>query len=419
MEPELKSSHRIGANSFSRNRKLNFPTLIGLILQKSVKSLQIKLNEYFAYLEFETASASAFTQARANLSHGVFIELNKAAYGQAYYEESDFETYKGHRLLAVDGSKVRLPDTAEITKEFGQIRIKNQYGQDSYTGGLCSVLYDVLNEIVIDGVLAPSSSSEVALAIEHTHGCQEDDLILFDRNYAGYALFAILIAKNINFLCRCSTNAFRVVEDFIADATLQDTVVTLTPCKDLKAKVSRGELPPQLQIRLVKILLSTGEIEILATSLIDQQKYPLPDFKELYAMRWNIETLYNRFKNRLALENFTGYTLEAVRQDFYATILISNVESEITADADKALGKKQSKNKYPQKVNKNISYNAIKTHVFELLQCSDIDNERLIKKLHALFIKNPIPIRLGRSSPRDSSTRRSLNFHKRSKKCVF
>ena len=147
-EPELKDSHRLRAGAFSRTRKLDFKTVVGLIFQKGVKSLQVKLNEYFPILEDQSVSSSAFRQARENLSHSIFIELNNSAYTRKYYSVPGYETYKGHRLLSADGSKVRLPDTKDVREEFGQIRIKNQYGTDSYTGGLCSVLYDVLNEIV-------------------------------------------------------------------------------------------------------------------------------------------------------------------------------------------------------------------------------------------------------------------------------
>lgn len=417
-EPGLKFSHILNPRAFSRTRKLDFKTVVGLILQKGVKSLQVKLNEYFPVTEDQSVSASAFSQARANLSHSIFIELNSFSYAKRYYSVPGFETYNGHRLLAVDGSKIRLPDTAELREEFGQIRIKNQHGTGSYTGSLCSVLYDVLNEIVIDGILAPGNASEISLAKDHLQWCKENDVVLFDRNYPGYELFAGILARKANFICRCPSNAFNAVKDFIANPLIEDTLVTLSPSKELKSKVLQGELPEQLIVRLIKVLLSTGEIEILATSLLDQEQYPISDFKELYALRWNVETLFDRFKNRLALENFTGYSIEAVKQDFYSTVLISNVESELTAQADQQL-KKKPDNKYPQKVNKTISFNLIKHHAMDLLFDTTIKQKILVKKLNKLFMQNPIPIRNSRSEPRKRSSRRSLDFHRRTKKIVF
>jgi len=71
----------------------------------------------------------------------------------------------------------------------------------------------------------------------------------------------------------------------------------------------------------VTVRLSTGELEILVTSLLDEEGYPTAAFKEIYNLRWGVETLYDVVKNRLSLENFSGKTAHAVLQDFHALIL--------------------------------------------------------------------------------------------------
>ena len=53
---------------------------------------------------------------------------------------------------------------------------------------------------------------------------------------------------------------------------------------------------------------------------VDQQKV----IKKLYGLRWEIETFFGVLKGRLSLENFTGLTVEAIKQDFWSTIFISN-----------------------------------------------------------------------------------------------
>jgi hypothetical protein len=40
----------------------------------------------------------------------------------------------------------------------------------------------------------------------------------------------------------------------------------------------------------VRIRLSTGETEVLVTSLLDSEKYTTQMLKELYHLRWGIET---------------------------------------------------------------------------------------------------------------------------------
>ena len=75
------------------------------------------------------------------------------------------------------------------------------------------------------------------------------------------------------------------------------------------------------------------------TSLLDQETYPATGFKQLYYLRWGVETLYGVLKTRLGLENFSGYSAESIRQDFFATIFLTGSETLLTMDADEQLSK--------------------------------------------------------------------------------
>ena len=160
-------------------------------------------------------------------------------------------------------------------------------------------------------------------------------------------------------------------------------------------------------------------MEILVTSLLDEQLFPTADFGPLYFLRWGCETFYDLLKSRLQLENFTGRTVEAVKQDFYATIYISGLESLLTAETNQQLQAKADTNQYAQKVNQAVSFNAIKNHVFELLYLEP-DEEQLLARLQQLFLTKPTSIRPARAVPRPKfSAPRRLNYHKRSKKVIF
>jgi hypothetical protein len=73
---ELKSNHRQSDKDFIRERILNFPTMILLLLQKGSRSLQLMLNEYVqVQLPEQTVTNSAFSRARQKFRHTAFIEL--------------------------------------------------------------------------------------------------------------------------------------------------------------------------------------------------------------------------------------------------------------------------------------------------------------------------------------------------------
>jgi hypothetical protein len=98
--------------------------------------------------------------------------------------------------------------------------------------------------------------------------------------------------------------------------------VTLTANGEVKKKCKILGVPTlggisQITVRFVRIILSTGETEVLVTSLLDSDKYTTQMLKELYHLRWGIETFLGVLKERLKIENFTGKTVIAIKQDFF------------------------------------------------------------------------------------------------------
>ena len=86
-----------------------------------------------------------------------------------------------------------------------------------------------------------------------------------------------------------------------------------------------------LKLRVLEIQLSNGEIEHLVTNILDSS-ISLDDFKWIYQKRWGIETKYNDVKNKLEIENFTGYSPKAILQDFYATMFLANLAGVLEYD---------------------------------------------------------------------------------------
>jgi hypothetical protein len=425
-DKNFMARHRYNEEDFTRKRKLPFIQMLLVICQKSVKSLQLMLNEFFGKLmnNKETVTVSAFSQARKKLSYTAFIELGQKV-ADLYYSEGSYKTWKEFRLLAIDGSQIILPNTKEICNYFGVNQITN--GKDKtvigyYPSGLASIMYDVINHIPIDSILAKGNSYEVDLGVSHLEHTQQNDLIISDRNYLSFRFLAILIKKEKDFLCRCSRASFQQAQQMFNDTTTPDSqIVTLSPSRANIKEIQSLGLGMSITVRFIRVILDSGEIEVLVTSLINEIAYPAELFKELYHLRWGIETLYGTIKSRLNLENFTGKTVEAVKQDFYATIFITGLESILIEDAQHQLDKKQEikNNKYSQQVNKLVSFNAIKNHVIDLLY-SDYNDEDVLNILTKLFLTKTIPKKPEPGKIRKKSSMRILyNFQRRSKKICF
>ena len=384
-----------------------------------MKSLQNVLNETMTWLEMPTVTASAYSQARYKLKHSAFIALNQEVVNTMYCDDQ-YQTFWGFRVLAVDGSRIQLPDSEDVRKTFGTIAWTN--GSASQKQGerpcaLASVLYDVLNRIALDASLGAAKSYEVDLAIAHLAHTKAGDLLVMDRNYPSYRMLAELSQQQRDFVIRCSAASFKAARQMLKGEGCDSQVVTLTPCAEQLPVIKRLNLPTALTVRLVRVRLNTGEWEVLVTRLLDESRYPSAGFLQLYGLRWGIESFFGLLKTRLELENFSGTRAEAVRQDFYATVYLSGMESILTDAAQAQLDAKHTK--YPQTVNRAVSFNAIKYQALDLLFGNE-PVEPLLEKLTALFLSNPCLARKHRNPPRKkSSARKLLIFQKRQKKRCF
>jgi len=170
-------------------------------------------------------------------------------------------------------------------------------------------------------------------------------------------------------------------------------------------------------VRFVRVVLETGENEVLVTSLVDEPTWATTEFKEIYWMRWGTEGFYGILKTRLELENFTGQTAESIYQDFHATVYLTGLESILTTDANAELSAKDVC--YPQQVNHAVSFNTIKNKAIEIL-FGESDTDLILKELHRLFLTNPTCNRKDRTVKRKkSSSRKLLDYWKRRRKHCY
>jgi hypothetical protein len=435
-EVNFKKRHKIGINSFTRERKLGFDKIMTMIIKKSNKSIQNSLNDMLLDLGEEISiTNSAYTQARAKLNYTAFQEYAEMA-SDMFYEDGEYTRYKNFRLLAIDGSVVTLPSSKDIANEFNPMNVRCQIEgfKKEVPQGRASVLFDVLNNIAVDSSFTNKNNSkendlitydERTLALEHLEYCTKEDLVVMDRGYHSYELF-VKYAQKTNFLVRLPKSTFSKAK-FLFDAHSQkkDVILEINAPKTIKETLKKENLATKLKVRFVQVILDNGTVEVLATNILDSDIIQTSDFKELYAKRWGIETYYDLIKNRLNLENFTGLTALAIKQDFYATIFLTNYESMLTYDLNEDLKESTQENKYVQKINKAVSFNLIKHKVFDLLY-NDEPIDEMLEKMEKLFLTNTIVIRPNRASnPRlDKDTQKStiatntIHHLKRKKKNV-
>lgn len=429
LAPDFLARHRVRPEDFTRHRQLTFPIVMLFVLQKTVKSIQNHLHEFLKELAgeevFEPVSPGAVTHARAKLKHTAFVELNEQIVLPVLYSperEEQLQRWHGRRLCGIDSSLVRLPNSQELLDKFTVVETGNARGKSGirYPEARMSVMYDLLNHVGLDARLEPSSLGEIELAIQQLKRAEPGDVFINDRGFTSYQYLAWHHHLGLDYIARCSTKSFAAAQElFRMNRAGRSVVVKLVPPSNQRVELRALGLPLELIVRFVSVRLSTGELEVLATSLLEEDLYPTEEFLVVYHYRWNHETFYGTMKGRLELENFSGQTVEAVQQDYFAALLLCNLETALTGPAAHALSQNSAEHKHSKQVNGTVAYHALKDRLLELLY-SELPADKLVQELQQLFLASPVSVRPERKPPRRKpSLNRSYHFQRRVRKIVF
>ena len=180
---------------------------------------------------------------------------------------------------------------------------------------------------------------------------------------------------------------------------MPEQIVTLQPSYAARKECQARKLSTQpIRIRLIRVEVADGEVEVLATSLLDTQRYPVSVFKELYHLRWPVEEDYKVIKCRIEVEYFSGTSVPAIYQDFHAKLFTANLTAILARPAQKVVSQEDAGKKYPYQINLTNAISKIKDTVVLFFIHHDIF--ALLENLWKLMTKTIEPIRPNRSYPR-------------------
>lgn len=410
----------MATGDFSRQPTLTLPRVATLILRGHQVSQQNALNKFFRELGQPEISltGSAYCQARQKLKPELFAHLNAVTvteFSELSCADGTWKTWRGHRLLGADGTKLNLPDTPGLRATYSLL--SNQHGAaGECVQALAVVLYDLLHDLGMAAHLGPLAHEPDVLMAQLWQATQADDVLVLDRNFADYALIAWAVHSGRHLIIRCPLKSFGVVNDFW-ESEATEKVVTL-PCstrKATRAYVKQHGLPEQVTVRLLKFTLETGEQEVLLTTLCDQARYPRADFYQVYGWRWRQETYYDRVKNIFEVERFSGLNPQSIEQDFYGVLFLATLESTLAHSAQAALtqGAQARGSQAQPKVNRAVSYVSLLDQTVALLADPQRSLEEVVVQLHRLLQTNPKYNPPGRKFDRPArSPARSLRHHR-------
>jgi hypothetical protein len=266
-----------------------------------------------------------------------------------------------------------------------------------------SQLYDLLNRITLHASLDAYRVDERDLALSHGPYLRENDLLLLDRGYPAFWLFAWILSESAHFCARVSLESWRVVREFHQSGR-REQIVPIRPTPQSREKCHLvGLSTTPIHVRLLRIPVPNGEDQILMTSLLDSTSFPYSCFLDLYQKRWGIEENFKQMKSRIGIENFTGKTVHSIYQDFHARIFSLNLTAVLVHPVQDHVDHDTQENSHSQQVNFTYALSCMRHTIVRIFLHTN--PFPLCQHLMNLFRITLEPIRPNRSFPRNTISR--------------
>lgn len=406
-----KAAQFSDGKDFSRKSVLTAETVIRLLISAEGGSLAKILHD--AGIQ---ATASALSQRRAQIPPEVF----RTVFTNFNSTCADNNFFQGYRLLAVDGTAVNLPRNPKAPSFVQNDGIPKGVNQLHVTP-----LYNILSRTFDDLVIQPEpKKDEIGALVDmlERNTFTQKTLIIADRGFESYNLIAHCLEKeNADFLIRVRQNysAMREVAKLPMmelDCTIRPTITTTQTKEDKKngyvflqvpkksrvgSKTRRGRWdfpsPYPMKLRVCRFLLDNGEFETVATSL--PRSFSLDDIRELYHLRWGIETSFRDLKYTLGLVNLHGKSDAFAEQEIYASLTAFNFASRV---CNEVVVRQPKNGVYAYKVNFKMAVMLCK----EFLRTPNADGETLLKEI----ARHTVPIRPDRQDERNLKVKGFAGF---------
>ncbi len=408
------------ARDFTKKRKLPFDKVISFLLALEGGSLTTEMLRYFGCSQ-NIATSSAFVQQRGKIHPSAFSSLF-----DLFVQKTNKDLcYKGFRLLAADGSDIQIPINPNDPDSY----FPAKENQSAYNLLHLDAMYDLLRHTYTDAILLGQrkANERSSLCDMVDRSSLKNVLVIADRGYEGFNLMAHIQEKGWCFLIRIqdilnskgiaagldlpSTDEFDLFVDLSLTTKQANNVKKLAEKKNEYKILRNGrdfdylpaknhKLDPtifyKLPFRIVRFQIADGAFETVVTNL-DRDDFPASELKQLYNMRWGIETSFRELKYTVGLLHFHAKKVENIYQEVFARLIMYNFTELVTSPV--IIQKADCK--YAYKANFSVAVHVCRQ--FFLGNVSPPDVEALIRK-------HVSPIRPGRSRPRKMTAKHAVSF---------
>ena len=388
-----------GKQHFVRNRKTTQKSIMKYPLYNHGRTTAVEAIDFIRNEKRDknmTISKSAISQRRKLLKHICYVDMNEDFIDGIYNDPERPGTFKGCSIFACDTSVCDAPNIGYTEKQLKKLnnphfnRLKEELIRFR-----ASCIADTQTDLILTSEIVNSKKeTEVELAMKHLDNLNQridmtNTITTYDRGYAALELMLKHMSINSYFLIRLRADDFQKDKKYMKT---NDEFINININSNRTQNFHNEELKKQaLKNRNTRIRITEIELidkkgqpytERLASNLpID--KFSTDDLKELYNKRWKIETNFDRLKNIIHIENFSGYSEEIIKQDSYANIFMFNFLMLMKLDADQKIQEKhKNKNlKHEYQANLNVLYGLIKLDMPDLLSQNPKERQDAVNRI--------------------------------------
>lgn len=415
---------------FTRKRKIGLSNTLVQILCSERTAMESEIFETSRRTGMEPVSRTAMTNAREKIRpeflKGIFDGSAESFSGR---NRGKLRLFRGYRLLAVDGCKIAVrPDCDES----GSFCPKNVHGKEGGREYEISALFDVINHYILNvDVSRRCDEHEMARnQMEWLAGKREEPtIVVFDRGYPDARMMTAMAERGLYYVIRLNSAAFKKEQRLLGSES--GDIVTEKEWDIANTNYYRGDsefreylLTHPMKIRLVRFRVGNGTIETLATN-ISPAAMDTRRLREIYHLRWEIETVYRDTKQRYFLSRMTGRKIQSMRLDLWSSLLCANLMLmsvwETEHDNRKRLARKKPRIRKSGAVSRIVGYRISRTGTSRILRQEDLFPrlvtgkwvpDKILSQTEERILGKLTPVRPGRSyervfhfDPRDYSYR--------------
>lgn len=274
---------------------------------------------------------SAFTQARRRLGVAPLRRLFLETARPMATHQTVGASYRGWRLMGLDGTTLDLPDTPDNARTFG--RPTTGRAEGAFPQVRLLALCELGTHAVCGLAIKPLSHGEPSMVGPLLDHLGPGMLLIWDRGFFGYELIAAVIRRGGHLLARVKSNTVLRPIRRLADGSY---LAKIYPSEADRRRDLRG-----LPVRVVESIHDdsnrpgAGERHRLITDLTNPEDMPAHEAPLVYHERWEEELALDEIKTHLSARALPirSKTPAGVVQEIYGLMLAHSVVRKVRHDA--------------------------------------------------------------------------------------